>query len=75
LVQVPEADRDAKKKGRVTDRPYTTALYALRCVQLGLSLTDLDQLDYGMVVDIMTEANNDNETYNYVATQEDMDRF
>lgn len=75
MVKIPEADGDAKKKGRVTDRQYTTALYALRCIQLGLSLADLDQLDYGMVMDVMTEANNDNEKYNYVATQEDMDRF
>jgi hypothetical protein len=38
-------------------------------------LADLDVLDYGMVVDIITESGNDNTEYNQLATQEDFDRF
>lgn len=53
----------------------TTALFLLRAVQMGLTLDDLDCLEYGTVVDMMIEAGNDNETYNLVATQEDFDRF
>ena len=50
-------------------------LYLLRCVQLGLRLSDLDMLDYGFVLDMFTERANDEEKYDYIATQEDMDRF
>lgn len=53
----------------------TLGLFLLRAVQLGLSLDDLDGLEYGMVVDMMTESSNDECTYDYVATQEDFDRF
>lgn len=40
-----------------------------------MHLNDLDQITYGMVVDMMTESGNDGEHYNIVATQEDFDRF
>jgi hypothetical protein len=53
----------------------TTALYLLRCVQVGLSIADLDFLDYGMVLDMMTEAGNDHGEYRQLATQDDFDRF
>lgn len=53
----------------------TLGLFLLRAVQLGLSLDDLDGLEYGMVVDMMTESSNDECAYDYVATQEDFDRF
>lgn len=53
----------------------TTALYLLRCVQVGLSIADLDILDYGQVVDMFTEAGNDHYKWRPVATQEDFDRF
>lgn len=59
----------------MSERPYTTALYVLRCIQLGLHIDDLDQLTYGMVVDIMTEQTNDGHKYRQLATQEDFDRF
>jgi hypothetical protein len=39
-------------------------------------MTDLDTLDMGMVMDIMTEAGNDTyKGYKELATQEDMERF
>lgn len=59
----------------MTDRPYTTGLFLLRCTELGLRPSDLHSLDYGTVTDMLIEKGNDNENYNYVATQEDFDRF
>jgi hypothetical protein len=47
----------------------------LRCVQIGLSMLDLDFLDYGMVIDMMTERQNDDYEYKELATQADFDRF
>lgn len=59
----------------MTDRPYTTGLYLLRCLELGLRISDLDLLDYGTVQDMIIERGNDREDYDYKATQEDFDRF
>lgn len=59
----------------MTDRPYTTGLFLLRCYQAGLSLPDLHCLDYGMVIDIMIEAGNDGCEYAQLASQKDFDRF
>ena len=53
----------------------TTPLFLLRAVQLGLTLADLDDLEFGMVSDMMTESENDDHKYKYVATQEDCDRW
>ena len=53
----------------------TTALFLLRCVQLGLSMQDLDLLTIGMVGDMYVESRNDDYNYPVLATQEDMDRF
>ena len=59
----------------MTERPYTTALFVLRCVELGLSPSDLCNLEYGFVTDLLVEKANDAEEYDYVATQDDFDRF
>lgn len=59
----------------MTDRPFTTGLYLLRCLEIGLHPSDLHYLDYGTVTDMIIEKNNDDCEYNYIATQEDMDRF
>lgn len=53
----------------------TSALFLLRAVQMGLTLDDLDGLEYGTVVDMMTESANDGCNYNAVASQEDFDRW
>lgn len=53
----------------------TTALYMLRAVQMGLHVADLDALDFGDVLDIMTESNNDKTEYKQLANQSDFDRF
>lgn len=53
----------------------TTPLFLLRCVQIGLSLSDLDLLTIGMVDEMFIERDNDEATYNYKATQNDMNKF
>ena len=53
----------------------TTPLFLLRCVQLGLSLGDLDFLTIGLVNDMFTERENDDFKYDSLATQEDFDAF
>ena len=53
----------------------TTPLFLLRCVQIGLSLSDLDLLTIGMVNEMFIERDNDEATYNYKATQDDFDNF
>lgn len=59
----------------MTDRPYNTAVYMLRCLELGLKPSDLCHLEEGMIADMLIERGNDQESYNYVATQSDFDRF
>lgn len=53
----------------------TTPLFLLRCVQLGLSIRDLDLLTIGLVNDMFVESRNDDYKYQTLATQEDFDRF
>lgn len=53
----------------------TTALFLLRCLEIGISIHDLDFLTIGMVMDIWTEKGNDSVTYDKVASQEDFDKF
>lgn len=47
------------------------ALFLLRAFQMGLDMDDLDCLELGMVLDMMTEAGNDSCDYALVATPED----
>ena len=63
------------KKSRPVDREMTTPLFLLRCVQIGLTLSDLDLLTIGMVNEMFIEKDNDEATYEYKATQDDFDRF
>mgnify|MGYP000250963686 CR=1 FL=1 len=54
----------------------TTPLLLLRCVQLGISIRDLDLLTIGMVNDMYAESgNNEYKGYSQMATQSDMDAF
>lgn len=60
----------------------TTALFMLRCFQVGIKLSDLDFLNYGMVLDILTENSKDyaeattqDNNSARVATQADYDKF
>ena len=53
----------------------TTPLFMLRCVQLGISIRDLDLLTIGMVTDMFSESQNDDCKYEEVASQSDFDLF
>lgn len=64
-----------KKKKRKSERPLNTPLFVLRCIQAGLRLSDLDELDYGFILDMLTEMENDSYKYKDKATQADFDRF
>ena len=64
-----------KKKQPSTERKMTTALYLLRCSEVGIAIADLDLLTIGVVLDMFTEKGNDNYDYAIVATQDDFDRF
>lgn len=53
----------------------TTALFLLRCVQMGIAIRDLDLLTIGMVNDMAIESGNDDYPYQQIADQSDFDRF
>ena len=53
----------------------TTPLFLLRCVQLGLSICDLDLLSIGLINDMYVESRNDEHKYAVVATQKDLIYF
>lgn len=53
----------------------TTALFLLRCAEIGLSMNDLEQLSIGMVYDMFVEKSNDDVDYPELATQDDFDKF
>lgn len=54
----------------------TTPLFLLRCVQLGIHISELDLLTIGIVNDMYAESRNDDyDGYHEVATQEDFDKF
>lgn len=53
-----------------------TALYMLRAKQMGLTLSELEELDEGFVTDMIIESNNDSwDGYRQVADQKDFDSF
>lgn len=64
-----------KKKEREIDREVNTPLFMLRCVQLGISISDLELLSIGLVNDMFIEMKNDEYDYPVLATQEDIDRL
>ena len=48
----------------------TTPLFLLRCVQIGLSIRDLDLLTIGMVNDMYAESSNDAVSYTHLRAHE-----
>lgn len=70
-----QATRTFKKKERDIDREITTALFLLRCVQIGLSMSDLNDLTIGMIMDMAVENKNDEYDYPNKAGQADFDKF
>ena len=65
----------SEKKPRRSEREITTPLFMLRCVQLGISIRDLDLLTIGLVNDMFTESANDDYPYKQLASQADFDKF
>ncbi|MEZ3433016.1 MAG: hypothetical protein K1W36_22935 [Lachnospiraceae bacterium] len=53
----------------------TTPLFLLRCVQLGLSMSDLDLLSIGLINDMYCESRNDSFSYAVLADQAAYDAF
>lgn len=56
----------------------TTPLFMLRCLEVGISVAELELLSVGLVLDIWTEKGNDSvkyPTYARLANQADFDRF
>ncbi|MFM1524759.1 MULTISPECIES: hypothetical protein [Helcococcus] len=53
----------------------TTPLFLLRCLEIGLSIYELDLLTIGMVIDMWTEKGNDTVKYKKVAGQMEFDKF
>lgn len=47
----------------------------LRAVQMGLRISDLDQIEYGELTDMFIESGNDDYKYQELATQDDFNRF
>lgn len=56
-------------------REYNTALYLLRCTQLGLHYEDMEHLTVGMITDMMVERSNDDLEWPEKANADDFARF
>ena len=69
-----KTDVEAKKL-RPTEREMTTSLFLLRCVQLGLSMADLELLSIGLINDMYCESRNDSFSYAVLADQAAYDAF
>lgn len=74
-MNVLSITKSKKKNIRKTEREWTSALFLLRSVELGLSMEDLNHITFGMVMDMYNERSNDSLEYKEIATQEDMDNF
>ena len=64
-----------KKKYEPTVREILTSTYLLRCKQLSLTIEEMDQLEYGLVLDMMIESGNDTVKYPKKATQAQFREF
>ena len=51
----------------------TTALFMLRCVELGINIADLDLLTIGSVNEMFLEKSRDSMNWRELASQADMD--
>lgn len=60
---------------RPIERPFTIGLFLNLVKGLGLGISDLELMDYGTVIDMLIEKENNNFNYKQLATQEDFDRF
>lgn len=53
----------------------TTPLLLLRCVQLGIHISELDLLTIGTVNNMYAELRRDDEPHDQLASQDDFDAF
>lgn len=53
----------------------TTALFLLRCMEVGIRIPDLDLLTIGCVIDIWNEKSRDGLDFPQKASQKDFDEF
>lgn len=53
----------------------TTALFLLRCTEIGLGIAELDLLTIGIILDMWTEKANDSAKYKKLAGQAEFDMF
>ena len=53
----------------------TTGLFMLRCKELGLTVEELELMDFGLVSDMFIEKENDEHKWPFKATQKDFDKF
>ena len=75
MGEQPLHGHQSEKKLRQTERELTTPLFLLRCMEVGISIPDLDLLTIGLVMDIWTEKGNDGTEYAVRASQADYDAF
>jgi len=52
-----------------------TALFMLRCLEIGITARDLDLFTIGLVLDMFVEKGNDSFEYPVMASQENFDAF
>lgn len=66
-----------KKKHGESDSEISTPLFLLRCLQIGIPMSELEYVTIGMVVDMYIEMQNERteETEETEATQADFDSF
>lgn len=50
-----------------------TPLFMLRCVQLGIAISDLELLSIGLINDMFIERQNDDYEYPIIATRADIE--
>ena len=60
---------------RIHRRSGWISLTRFRCIQLGLSMADLELLSISLINDMYAESRNDDCKYAELATQEDFDHF
>ena len=70
-----EDAEDIEEKLPDTEMKMTTPLFLLRCVQIGISLRDLDLVTIGCINDMFAGKGNNSTEYAEIATQDQMDRF
>lgn len=47
----------------------------VRAKQMGITLSEMDELEEGFIMDMIIESGNDNYEYKELASQDDFDKF